>query len=29
MDTHGQSKHSALDESSKKVLDELLAQPYK
>ncbi|NWG05910.1 MAG: fumarate hydratase C-terminal domain-containing protein [Chloroflexi bacterium] len=29
MDAHGQSKHSALDEESKKVLDELLAQPYK
>lgn len=29
MDAHGQSKHSALDEESKRVLDELLAQPYK
>jgi fumarate hydratase subunit beta len=28
MDAHGQSKHAALDESSKKVLDELLAKPY-
>jgi fumarate hydratase class I len=28
MDAHGQSKHSTLDESSKKVLDELLAKPY-
>ena len=28
MDSHGQSKHSTLDESSKKVLDELLAKPY-
>jgi len=28
MDSHGVSKHSTLDESSKKVLDELLAQPY-
>ncbi len=29
MDAHGQSKHSTLDEESKKVLDGLLAQPYK
>lgn len=29
MRTYGQSKHSALDESSKTVLDDLLAQPYK
>ena len=29
MDSHGMSKHSTLDESSKKVLDELLAQQYK
>jgi fumarate hydratase subunit beta len=28
MDAHGQSKHSTLDESSKHVLDELLAKPY-
>ena len=28
MDSHGQSKHATLDESSKKVLDELLAKPY-
>lgn len=28
MDAHGQSKHSTLDESSKQVLDELLAKPY-
>ncbi|NJC98653.1 MAG: fumarate hydrolyase [Anaerolineales bacterium] len=28
MDAHGQSKHSTLDEESKKVLDELLAEPY-
>ena len=28
MDSHGVSKHSTLDESSKKVLDELLARPY-
>lgn len=28
MDAHGVSKHSTLDESSKKVLEELLAQPY-
>lgn len=28
MDSHGVSKHSTLDESSRKVLDELLAQPY-
>lgn len=28
MDAHGVSKHSTLDESSKKVLDELLAKPY-
>jgi len=28
MDSHGVSKHSALDESSHKVLDELLAKPY-
>ena len=29
MDAHGQSKHSTLDEASKKVLESLLAQPYK
>jgi len=28
MDSHGVSKHSTLDESSHKVLDELLAKPY-
>jgi len=28
MDSHGMSKHSTLDESSHKVLDELLAKPY-
>ena len=28
MDAHGQSKHATLDESSKQVLDELLAKPY-
>ena len=28
MDSHGQSKHSTLDESSRQVLDELLAKPY-
>lgn len=28
MDSHGQSKHSLLDESSHKVLDDLLARPY-
>jgi len=28
MDAHGVSKHSTLDESSHKVLDELLAKPY-
>ncbi len=28
MDAHGQSKHSLLEQSSKKVLDELLARPY-
>ena len=28
MDAHGVSKHSALDESSHKVLDDLLAKPY-
>jgi len=28
MDSHGVSKHSILDESSHKVLDELLAKPY-
>lgn len=28
MDAHGQSKHSLLDESSHKVLDDLLARPY-
>lgn len=28
MDAYGQSKHSLLDESSGKVLDELLARPY-
>jgi fumarate hydratase class I len=29
MDSHGQSKHATLDDESKKVLDGLLAQPYK
>lgn len=28
MDAHGQSKDSLLDESSPKVLDDLLARPY-
>ena len=28
MDAHGQSKHSLLDESSGKVLDDLLSRPY-
>ena len=28
MDSHGQSKHSLLDESSGKVLNDLLARPY-
>jgi fumarate hydratase subunit beta len=28
MDSHGQSKHSLLDESSRKVLNDLLARPY-
>jgi fumarate hydratase class I len=28
MDSHGQSKHFLLDESSQKVLDDLLARPY-
>jgi fumarate hydratase class I len=28
MDSHGQSKHALLDESSRKVLDDLLARPY-
>ena len=28
MDAHGQSKHSLLEESSQKVLDDLLARPY-
>jgi fumarate hydratase subunit beta len=28
MDAHGGSQHSVVDESSKKVLDELLAKPY-
>jgi fumarate hydratase class I len=28
MDAHGVSKHSLLDETSRKVLEELLAQPY-
>jgi fumarate hydratase subunit beta len=28
MDAHGGSQHAAVDESSKKVLDELLAKPY-
>lgn len=28
MDAHGESKHSLLDESSGKVLDELLSRPY-
>lgn len=28
MDSHGGSQHSVVDDSSKKVLDDLLAQPY-
>ena len=28
MDAHGQSKHALIDESSHKVLDDLLARPY-
>jgi len=28
MDAHGNSQHAVVDESSKKVLDELLAKPY-
>jgi hypothetical protein len=28
MDANGGSQHAAIDESSKKVLDELLAKPY-
>lgn len=28
MDSHGQSKHALLDESSHQVLDDLLARPY-
>ncbi len=28
MDAHGQSQHAVVDDSSKKVLDELLAKPY-
>ena len=28
MDSHGQSKHSLIDESSHKVLDDLLSRPY-
>lgn len=28
MDSHGGSQHSVVDDSSKKVLDELLAKPY-
>jgi len=28
MDSHGQSQHAVVDDSSKKVLDELLAKPY-
>ena len=28
MDSHGQSRHSLLDESSHKILDDLLARPY-
>lgn len=28
MDAHGQSKHSTLEDSSKKVLEELLAKPF-
>ncbi len=28
MDSHGQSKHSLVDESSHRVLDDLLARPY-
>jgi fumarate hydratase subunit beta len=28
MDAHGQSQHEVVDESSKKILDELLAKPY-
>jgi fumarate hydratase class I len=28
MDSHGQSRHALLDESSRKVLDDLLSKPY-
>ncbi len=28
MDSHGNSQHAVVDDSSKKVLDDLLAQPY-
>jgi fumarate hydratase class I len=28
MDAHGQSKHSLLDDSSGKILEELLSRPY-
>ena len=28
MDAHGQSQHAVVDESSKKILDDLLAKPY-
>ena len=28
MDSHGGSQHAVIDESSKKVLDELLEKPY-
>jgi hypothetical protein len=28
MDSHGGSQHAVIDDSSKKVLDELLAKPY-
>ncbi len=28
MDAHGQSQHAVVDDSSKKILDELLAKPY-
>jgi tartrate dehydratase beta subunit/fumarate hydratase class I family protein len=28
MDSHGQSQHAVVGDSSKKVLDELLAKPY-
>jgi hypothetical protein len=28
MDAHGGSQHAVIDESSRKVLDDLLAKPY-